>query len=958
MERNQMNGRVSPSSSADCGGGTARSTALPRQPNYSSRAVQEALEHLASIDLIELCSEAKVERCRATRDLRSCGRYVQHVLNSCGHASLCSECSQRCDLCPICRIPIPKTGIRLHPRLYYECIEAGLISKRCDERFQEKEDVDNELTADVQRLYSLFDVALENNLVSLICHYVTDICMDESAVSSDPVIAFLLDEVVVKDWCKRTFKKITAELQVIYNLEAEEMKTRLSLLLKLSVHLAGISNVLEVLESSFKDSLSARLHDLQLLQESTLKAKQHMEIIAWCARHHFLENVRSRHTNLSSWRSVVHQRKSAAIKRSWPDVPNQSAKSSMLAGSLFIEDALANLKIEQNHMQEMGEESQLAPLQKDGGLFCKSKLEGLEGCYPFENLRAAVDVLFLHGSSDLVLAKQAIFLYYLFDRHWTMPDESWRYIVDDFSATFAITRHSLLESLTFYLLDDNNEEALQEACNLLPEISGPSTHPKIAQVLLERENPETALMVLRWSGHDGSQMVSLSDAVTAIQVRVECGLLTEAFIHQRMLCTKVRENKFKAGPPRDASVDLKGECRSWENWVEILVTEICCLCIKNNLVDRMIGLPWNLDEEKYLHKCLLDYAFHDPSTTIGSLLVVFYLQRYRYVEAYHVHSKLKSMEQEFISQNSISGEALSRIRSASNHREELVVQSIQLLPKVQQEQVKTGKLSPEVHRTSSEEVEIQERADLPMVQEPKSSSFLVSLPANSSFVSLTNHNIMLKPSALETPPRFGASIKNPHMELGNHGSSSVLHQRLSSSPERTPKHRVSVNKNLKFDGISTPMMHHGSHMNTTPLKETSRTSLEVLPNSNLLHNLFDKMSPERKQNGFVKQLRNTSPPYSHRITANPVALFGSNNGLPNDRNGGPRTKSSKDDPMDIAWSGREELIVDEREVNDGLRWRTDETSDEEEEHVPERVVGVGSYTATARRVRKSRFARR
>jgi E3 ubiquitin-protein ligase HOS1 len=225
------------------------------------------------------------------------------------------------------------------------------------------------------------------------------------------------------------------------------------------------------------------------------------------------------------------------------------------------------------------------------------------------------------------------------------------------------------------------------------------------------------------------------------------------------------------------------------------------------------------------------------------------------------------------------------------------VQSIQLLPKVQQEQVKTGKLPPEVHRTSREEVEIQERADLPMVQEPKSSSLLVSLPANS----LTNHNIMLKPSALETPPRFGASIKNPHMELGNHGSSSVLHQRLSSSPERTQKRRVSVNKNFKFDGISTPMMHHGSHMNTTPLKETSRTSLEVLPNSNLLHNLFDKMSPEREQNGFVKQLRNTSPPYSHRITANPVALFGSNNGLPNDRNGGPRTKSSKDDPMDIAW---------------------------------------------------------
>jgi E3 ubiquitin-protein ligase HOS1 len=44
---------------------------------------------------------------------------------------------------------------------------------------------------------------------------VTDVCMDESAVSSDPVIAFLLDEVVVKDWCKRTFKNIIAELQGI-----------------------------------------------------------------------------------------------------------------------------------------------------------------------------------------------------------------------------------------------------------------------------------------------------------------------------------------------------------------------------------------------------------------------------------------------------------------------------------------------------------------------------------------------------------------------------------------------------------------------------------------------------------------------------------------------------------------------------------------------------------------------
>lgn len=49
-------------------------------------------------------------------------------------------------------------------------MEAGLISKKCDERFQDKDDSGGRVMADIQRLYSLFDVALENNLVSLICH--------------------------------------------------------------------------------------------------------------------------------------------------------------------------------------------------------------------------------------------------------------------------------------------------------------------------------------------------------------------------------------------------------------------------------------------------------------------------------------------------------------------------------------------------------------------------------------------------------------------------------------------------------------------------------------------------------------------------------------------------------------------------------------------------------------------
>ncbi|CDY20483.1 BnaC04g05610D [Brassica napus] len=241
MDAREINGSTS----------TARSLSLPKHPDYSSKLVQEALRHLASINLRELCNEAKVERCRATRDLASCGRSASYVLIPCGHASLCTECSQRCDVCPICRSSLLRTGDRL--RLYYECVEAGLISR-------------------THRLYSLFDVAMNNNI--------TKVCMDETAVSSDPVIAFLLDEVVVKDWVKRTFLSILAELQHICilltagiimflkqvymcdSLETKDMQAWLDNLLKYSKQVTSICSVLEVMESAFKDSVSPQLEDV------------------------------------------------------------------------------------------------------------------------------------------------------------------------------------------------------------------------------------------------------------------------------------------------------------------------------------------------------------------------------------------------------------------------------------------------------------------------------------------------------------------------------------------------------------------------------------------------------------------------------------------------------------------------------------------------------------------------
>ncbi|PSS11557.1 E3 ubiquitin-protein like [Actinidia chinensis var. chinensis] len=765
--------------------------------------------------------------------------------------------------------------------------------------------------------------------------------MDESAVSSDPVIAFLLDEVVVKDWCKRTFKNILAELQGLYNLSVQEMKMRLSSLFKFSLKLAGISNVLEVLESSFKGTLSAQLHDLHHLQESILKSKQHLEVMIWCIRHQFLENVRSCYNNFASWRASVRERNSAAIKRSWPDPLNHSAESPGTNGStLFIEDALSNIETEQVSTREMEWESEIASLQKDGSSsFFRSKIEGMTGCYPFENLRAAADVLFLHGSSDMVVAKQAIFLYYLFDRHWPKPEEEWRPVIDDFAATFNITRHSLLESFTFYLLDDHTDDALQEACCFLPEISGPTTHPKVAQVLLERQNPDAALMVLRWCGLDGgAQLVLLGEAVTAVRVRVECGLLTEAFMYQRTLCVKVKEKKLKHGSSRDSVGDQKEECRTWMDWVEALVTEICCLCIRRNLVDQMIELPWNSVEEKYIHKSFLDFAVEDPSMTIGSLLVVFYLQRNRYVEAYQVDRKLQSIEQDFISKNSVSEEVTLRMRSVSHWRAGLVERSIDLLPEVQQQEAKTGKL-PEIAVYPVDESEIPDRSDLPKVKETNLASLLVPASIDSSLIlQMDKETTSKKPSVMETPSKFGVFATNSNSEHGNHASPSFPQGSFFSNSERILKPRSGMSKKFKFEDIRTSGIRHVSPMTATPPKEFNRSSSRVPYTSSQDHQ-FDEVSPEKEENGSTHRASSKRPPSDgpHR----------------------PWMAIASDDPMDISRShGGEKGFVEDGNVNAGPRWRSDDASEDEELQSPDRLTQTASYSTPARGVRRNRLARR
>eukprot|EP00252_Welwitschia_mirabilis_P008056 TRINITY_DN19761_c0_g3_i1.p1 TRINITY_DN19761_c0_g3~~TRINITY_DN19761_c0_g3_i1.p1 ORF type:complete len:1008 (+),score=216.56 TRINITY_DN19761_c0_g3_i1:343-3024(+) len=551
---------------------------------------------------------------------------------------------------------------------------------------------------------------MENNLISVVCHYVKDVCMDESAVSSDAIIAMLLDGGIVKDWCKRTLCHVTHNLQKIYAGADDQMSTHLSFLSKLSVHLNAVLNVVEVLGESISDSMSPQLIELQQISEVSAKVKQHLEVMAWCGRHSFLKNVPSRYQNISQWRSKFVERKNAVVNRTWPPYLGIfSDNTTESHPSLFIEDALNHIYAEQGE-----------PEDETYGLSClreEKKVSDINDGfkYPPQTVREAVDTFFLEGSSDLIVAKRAVFLYYLFDRHRDVPDRQWEYIIEDYAGCFAIMRNSVLESLVFCLLDDNLEEATEEACRYLPEIVGPNTHPKIARVLLERQNPDAALMVLRGSGLDcpmelsnfiphTAGSVTISDAITGVRVRLECGLLTDAYLYQRNHCLQLKEEMLKL-ERSNIGVDDKEDVVEFRNWLremEILVSELCELCIRRNIIDRMIELPWHPDEEKVIRKCLLNKYHQDPISLCGNFLVVFYIQRCRYAEAYQVHEGLWDFEKKYLS-DSMNDTIVERIQHAYEWRKQLLDKCLSMFPEVERLHLNDGAYSNCLFSSMTEE---------------------------------------------------------------------------------------------------------------------------------------------------------------------------------------------------------------------------------------------------------------
>lgn len=173
---------------------------------------------------------------------------------------------------------------------------------------------------------------------------------------------------------------------------------------------------------------------------------------------------------------------------------------------------------------------------------------------------------------------------------------------------------------------------------MLKEIAGPTIHPKVSRVLLERNKPDAALMILRCTGlesqaggnrlGDGDQatLLPLTEAVTTLRIFVQNGQLTEGFLFQRAHWKKLRADESRSRMAKQNDAYSITEDRKWSLEMDILVGEMCWVCARNGALERMLQLPWQAEEEKIVRKCLLEQASQDPSSSSGNLLAVFYLQ--------------------------------------------------------------------------------------------------------------------------------------------------------------------------------------------------------------------------------------------------------------------------------------------------------------------------------------------
>ncbi|GAB4815684.1 hypothetical protein N2152v2_002730 [Parachlorella kessleri] len=544
-----------------------------------------------------------------------------------------------------------ETGASTLQELYARCLEAGVLPATAA------------ALDDISRLHSLFDLALDHGLGSLVLDYVTDVCGDRLLTSSDPVQAFLMDGECVRRWCHKAIAISKGRLTSWLGRGLGFISSS-GTLPKEIAKLRALQLVVQALSPSAEQGQQAGSAAAEgaEVQEVT-RLLQCGLVLAWLSQQEGLEGrPTGRFSSEQEWRGVASKRRDGA------------GAGASAGQSLFVADTLAAL--------------------------AQEGVPGLQ--YPLGSAEKLVGVVFLLGctSHHAWLAKLSLLAYWLADGAFLQPHQ----LAAGFRGAFGVAPQLTLSWVLRLLLDDahlygcqRQEQAAGEqqqpnpstaaAAALLPDIDGSLVPFNALQVFLQHGDAPTALCLLRQrstgaasrgstastSGSDGAPAAEgggrewLQEASVAVAVLLANGLLAEAFI-------QASHALRGSSSHRDGAAAVKrhlGQCSAAQQAQHAgqLLGQLLAWGLERGQLHAIIRLPLGSVEEQVACGWLASEAPSHPQC--GLILVLYYLLRGRTPEALLAYAQHCPPEP--------AGED----GTAQGHLEELLRQAGSALPAVQ-----------------------------------------------------------------------------------------------------------------------------------------------------------------------------------------------------------------------------------------------------------------------------------
>ena len=407
-------------------------------------------------------------------------------------------------------------------------------------------------------LFALFDCALEGGFPTVVLDYVSQVCQDSQAVSSDPTESFLMNQDLVETWCEEVALYLRREFHSLVETVDPRSQDQqfLSKGLWLEKVFRGLQVIVGVLVKEDEGSLPAgnaardrKGSSARSLLECSAQVSLALEACRTC-----------------NW--SCHAGLNQMSRTSSPAKGGLQAAAAAQARSGRGEKAGAPTSFIQDLLSQLG-------LASDA--------------YPFASFLDAVKKIFLSSRSGEIASKAAspmekrVFLYYLMDIGCT------RGVIGSFADHFNLSNPECSAIRAYLLLDSGEPACIEEACALLPGVSAHLNRTRVVQALIALGQTQPALDILRATSSGAS---SAYPTMEEALLTLECKGLYEGFLYCRGLWDRAR-NECKPGETRDQAERIARRCTN--EWTEAHL----------DTKAKILELPLSSEEESCLPPSVL-----------------------------------------------------------------------------------------------------------------------------------------------------------------------------------------------------------------------------------------------------------------------------------------------------------------------------------------------------------------